>query len=76
KQNSFNDVHAIAEDLIARSITRPDRLGVTGGSNGGVMACAVASQRPDLYRASIPIVPITDILARVRDPITMVSSMD
>jgi prolyl oligopeptidase len=76
KQNSFNDVHAIAEDLIVRGVTSPDRLGVTGGSNGGVMACAVAAQRPDLYRASVPIVPITDILARVRDPITMVSSMD
>ncbi|WP_447762791.1 prolyl oligopeptidase family serine peptidase [Sphingopyxis panaciterrae] len=76
KQNSFNDVHAIAENLIARSITASDRLGVTGGSNGGVMASAVAVQRPDLYRASIPVVPITDVLARVRDPITMVSSLD
>lgn len=76
KQNSFNDVHAIAEDLIARGISTPDRLGVTGGSNGGVMASAVAVQRPDLYRASVPVVPITDVLARVRDPITMVSSLD
>jgi prolyl oligopeptidase len=76
KQNSFNDVHAVAEDLIARGITTPGQLGVTGGSNGGVMASAVAVQRPDLYRASVPVVPITDVLARVRDPITMVSSLD
>lgn len=76
KQNSFNDVHAIAEDLIARGITASDRLGVTGGSNGGVMASAVAVQRPDLYRASIPVVPITDVLGRVRDPVTMVSTLD
>jgi prolyl oligopeptidase len=76
KQNSFNDVHAIAEDLIVRGITASDRLGVTGGSNGGVMASAVAVQRPDLYRASIPVVPITDVLGRVRDPVTMVSSLD
>ena len=76
KQNSFNDVHAVAEDLIARGMTAPDRLGVTGGSNGGVMASAVAVQRPDLYRASVPVVPITDVLARVRDPVTMVSSLD
>ncbi|WP_447752547.1 prolyl oligopeptidase family serine peptidase [Sphingopyxis fribergensis] len=76
KQNSFNDVHAVAEDLIARGVTASDRLGVTGGSNGGVMASAVAVQRPDLYRASIPVVPITDVLARVRDPVTMVSSLD
>ncbi|HWV61490.1 MAG TPA: prolyl oligopeptidase family serine peptidase [Sphingopyxis sp.] len=76
KQNSFNDVHAIAEDLGARGISASDRLGVTGGSNGGVMASAVAVQRPDLYRASIPVVPITDVLGRVRDPVTMVSSLD
>lgn len=76
KQNSFNDVHAVAEDLIARGITTPGQLGVTGGSNGGVMASVVAVQRPDLYRASVPVVPITDVLARVRDPITMVSSLD
>ncbi len=76
KQNSFNDVHAVAEDLIARGIATPERLGVIGGSNGGVMAAAVAVQRPDLYRASVPQVPITDVLARVRDPITMVSTLD
>lgn len=76
KQNSFNDVHAIAEDLVARGISASDRIGVTGGSNGGVMASAVAVQRPDLYRASVPVVPITDVLGRVRDPVTMVSSLD
>lgn len=76
KQNSFNDVHAVAEDLIARGITTPDQLGVIGGSNGGVMAAAVAVQRPDLYRASVPQVPITDVLARTRDPVTMVSTLD
>lgn len=76
KQNSFNDVHAIAQDLIARGITTPRHLGVTGGSNGGVMASAAAVQRPDLYRASVPVAPVTDVLARVRDPITMVSTLD
>jgi len=76
KQNSFNDVFATAGDLIARGITTADKLGVIGGSNGGVMAAAVAAQRPDLFRASVPQVPITDVLARLRDPITMVSSLD
>jgi prolyl oligopeptidase len=76
KQNTFNDVFAIAEDLIARGLTTPDQLGIIGGSNGGTMAAAVAVQRPDLVRASVPQVPITDILGRVRDPITLVSSLD
>jgi prolyl oligopeptidase len=76
KQNSFNDVFAIGEDLIARGVTTTAQLGVIGGSNGGVMAAAVAVQRPDLFRASVPQVPISDLLARVRDPVTMVSTLD
>ena len=76
KQNSFNDVYATAEDLIRRGITTRDQLGVIGGSNGGVMAAVVAVQRPDLFRASVPQVPISDLLGRIRDPITMVSTLD
>lgn len=73
KQNCFNDVHAIAEDLIARGISSAQKIGVIGGSNGGVMAATVAVQRPDLYGASIPVVPITDVLACIRDPISRVA---
>ena len=69
KQNSFNDVHAIAEDLLARGITCTEQLGVTGGSNGGLMAAAVAVQRPDLFRACIAHVPVTDVLGCTRDPL-------
>jgi prolyl oligopeptidase len=76
KQNSYNDVHAIAEDLIRSGATTPQQLGVHGGSNGGTMAAAAAVQRPDLYQATAPQVPHTDMLARVRDPIAMNSSMD
>lgn len=76
KQNSFNDVFAIAEDLIARGITSAGKLGVVGGSNGGTMAAASIVQRPDLFRAAISQVPITDVLARVRDPITMGATLD
>lgn len=76
KQNSFNDVYAIAEDVIARGISTATQLGVVGGSNGGVMAATVVVQRPDLFRASIPQVPITDALARVRDPICAASTLD
>ncbi|MDM4769854.1 prolyl oligopeptidase family serine peptidase [Solimonas sp. SE-A11] len=76
KQNSFNDVFAIGEDVIARGISSAGKLGVVGGSNGGVMASAVAVQRPDLFRASIAQVPITDPLARARDAICMASTLD
>ncbi|MGH8444041.1 MAG: prolyl oligopeptidase family serine peptidase [Solimonas sp.] len=76
KQNTFNDVYAIAEDLIARGVTSAAKLGVLGGSNGGAMAATVAVQRPDLFRASIPQVPITDTLARARDAISMGATLD
>lgn len=76
KQNSFNDIHAIAPDIAERAITSAEQLGVTDGSNGGVLATVAAVQRPELYRASVPVAPITDILGRARDPITMVSSLD
>lgn len=76
KQNSFNDVYAIAEDMIARGITDATKLGVVGGSNGGVMASVVVVQRPDLFRASIAQSPSNDILARVRDPIAMSATLD
>ncbi|MES1971064.1 MAG: prolyl oligopeptidase family serine peptidase [Pseudomonadota bacterium] len=76
KQNTFNDVFATAEDLIARGMTTPAQLGVTGGSNGGVMAAVAAIQRPDLFGASSPEAPITDLLARSRDPFTMAATLD
>ena len=76
KQNTFNDLYAIAENLIQRGITTPRQLGVTGGSNGGVMAAVAAVQRPNLFRASSPEAPITDLLGRVRDPFTMAATLD
>ncbi|HET8882189.1 MAG TPA: prolyl oligopeptidase family serine peptidase [Solimonas sp.] len=76
KQNSFNDVYAIAEDVIAHGISTVEKLGVVGGSNGGVMAAVAAVQRPELFRAVISQVPITDPLARARDPITMSATLD
>ncbi|MFV3074955.1 prolyl oligopeptidase family serine peptidase [Niveispirillum fermenti] len=76
KQNTFNDLYAIAEDLIARGITTSRHLGVTGGSNGGVMAAVAAVQRPDLFRAISPEAPVTDLLGRVRDPFTMAATLD
>lgn len=62
KQNTFDDCHAIAEDLVARGITTPDMLGVLGGSNGGLLVTAVTVQRPELYRAGAALVPLTDML--------------
>jgi prolyl oligopeptidase len=62
KQNTFDDCAAVAEDLIARKITTSEQLGVMGGSNGGLMVAAVTLQRPDLFRAGVALVPLTDML--------------
>ena len=60
KQNTFDDLFAVTEDLITRGIATPERLAMQGGSNGGLLAGAAIVQRPDLYRAVVPVVPIFD----------------
>jgi prolyl oligopeptidase len=62
KQNSFDDFVAAAEWLIREGYTRPERLAVAGGSNGGLLMGAVLTQRPDLFRAVVVQVPLLDML--------------
>lgn len=61
KQNSYDDFIAVAEDLIAKKITSPQKLGITGGSNGGLLVGAVMVQRPDLFNAVTCFVPLLDM---------------
>ncbi len=62
KQNSFDDFIAAAEWLIVRGYTRPARLAVAGGSNGGLLVGAMLTQRPELFRAVLVQVPLLDML--------------
>jgi prolyl oligopeptidase len=62
KQHVFDDFVACAETLFEAKITRPDRLAVLGGSNGGLLVAAVVTQRPELFGAAISLVPLTDML--------------
>ncbi|MFD1792125.1 prolyl oligopeptidase family protein [Ochrobactrum teleogrylli] len=62
RQRVYDDVQAVAEDLIARKITSPRRLGVSGGSNGGLMAGVQLVQRPELWNAVIVSVPLLDMV--------------
>ena len=61
RQRSFDDFAAVAEDLIAAGITRPARLGIQGGSNGGLLVGAVMLQRPELFNAVVCQVPLLDM---------------
>jgi prolyl oligopeptidase len=62
KQNVFDDFIAAAEYLVAERYTRPDRLAIRGGSNGGLLVGAALIQRPDLFRAVICAAPLLDMV--------------
>ena len=62
RQRAHEDFQAVAEDLIARGITSPRRLGVMGGSQGGLFMGAMLTQRPDLINAVVIQVPLFDML--------------
>ena len=62
RQTGFSDFIAVAEDLIARKITSPRRLGIMGGSNGGLLMGVMFTQRPDLWNAVVCQVPLLDML--------------
>ena len=62
KQNVFDDFYAAAEWLIDRGYTRPERLGIRGGSNGGLLTGVTITQRPELVAAAIVAVPLLDML--------------
>jgi prolyl oligopeptidase len=68
KQTVFDDFAACARHLIARGYTRPDKLAVEGGSNGGLLMGAFFTQHPELARAVVAHVGLYDMLRVELDP--------
>ena len=62
RQRVYDDFFAVSEDLIARRITSPRRLGIMGGSNGGLLMGVALTQRPELYNAVVIQVPLFDMI--------------
>jgi len=62
KQNVFDDFAAAAEWLVKDGYTRPQRLAVLGGSNGGLLVNALVTQRPEMVRAAASLVGISDMV--------------
>jgi prolyl oligopeptidase len=62
KQNVFDDFAAAAEYLTKEKYTRPEKLAILGGSNGGLLMGAMITQHPDLIRAVVSQVGIYDML--------------
>lgn len=62
RQRAFDDFAAVGEDLVARKITTPKRLGIYGRSNGGVLTTVSMTQRPDLFNAVVVESPLIDML--------------
>lgn len=62
KQNVFDDFIAAGEYLVAEGYTKPRKLAVYGGSNGGLLVGAVMTQRPELFGAVVCAVPLLDMV--------------
>ena len=61
RHRAYEDFAAVARDLIARGVTSPSRLGVRGGSNGGLLTGNMLTRYPELFGAVVIQVPLLDM---------------
>jgi prolyl oligopeptidase len=62
RQRIYDDFIAVGEKLIDMGVTKPEHLGIMGGSNGGLLMGVMITQRPDLWNAVVIQVPLLDML--------------
>ena len=62
RQRIYDDFIAVGEDIVEDGLTTPDKLGIMGGSNGGLLMGVMLNQRPDLWNAVVVQVPLLDML--------------
>lgn len=62
RQRIYDDFYAVAQDLVTRKITSSRRLGIIGGSNGGLLMGVEFTQHPEMWNAVAIMVPLLDML--------------
>jgi len=62
RQVAYDDFLAAAEWLSENNVTRPEQLGIFGGSNAGLLVAVAMTQRPDLFAAVLCLAPILDMV--------------
>ena len=62
RQRIYDDFYAVAEDLVTRKVTTARRLGIRGGSNGGLLMGVEFTQHPEMWNAVVIQVPLLDML--------------
>jgi prolyl oligopeptidase len=62
RQLIYDDFYAVAQDLVTRKFTSSRRLGIIGGSNGGLLMGVEFTQHPEMWTAVVIQVPLLDML--------------
>ena len=62
RQVIYDDFYAVEQDLVDRGVTSPRRLGIMGGSNGGLLMGVMLNQHPEMVNAAVVQVPLLDML--------------
>jgi prolyl oligopeptidase len=62
RQRIYDDFYAVGQDLVTRRITSTPRLGIMGGSNGGLLMGVEMTQHPAMWNAIVIQVPLLDML--------------
>ena len=68
KQNGFDDFAAVMEYLIKAGYTKPEKLAIMGGSNGGLLMGAMLTQHPYLFKATVSYVGVYDMIRVEQTP--------
>jgi len=61
RPRAYEDFAAVARDAVTRGITTPGQLGITGGSNGGLLMGVMLTRCPELFGAIVCEVPLLDM---------------